>query len=222
MWPPCRWSVRSRVVGDRRPRSAELHSAVPRIWNLRGASQPEAPGRVGRPADCKSAIRRLELCVTGYGRFLDAPTGGRAVRVGDRLTCQHGLRFMQYSAISRVDWNRMIKAAPGNSPNSLHQKVRKAGLEPARLAALPTQSSATPRKTPSKHLVSRNSVPYSVPCLQGFCRVALLEARRLERQVGLYHPMTSSVASTPQATLVRALQLSGANVASEDPSAFSR
>jgi hypothetical protein len=37
-----------------------LHSAVSQIWNLRADGQSGALGRVGRPADCKSAIRQIE------------------------------------------------------------------------------------------------------------------------------------------------------------------
>ena len=51
-------TVRPRVVGDGRYRSAELHSAVTQIWNLRGLGKSEASRRLRRPADFKSPIRQ--------------------------------------------------------------------------------------------------------------------------------------------------------------------
>ena len=47
-------SVKSRT------RSAEFHSAVSQICNLRSVAQFDASQHFRRPADCKSAIRQSE------------------------------------------------------------------------------------------------------------------------------------------------------------------
>jgi hypothetical protein len=77
--------VHSRVVGDRRRRNAELHSAVSQILNLRGASQPEAPGRVERPADCMSVpLMREQIENLRYGL---PPTRGCTAQTRRRAAC---------------------------------------------------------------------------------------------------------------------------------------
>src|ERR671922_251741 len=43
-----------------RRRSAELHSAVSQICNLRRSPSSEAPGNVERIAECNSAIQQIE------------------------------------------------------------------------------------------------------------------------------------------------------------------
>ena len=51
-------AVYPQVLGDGRGRSAELHSAVPQIWNLQDVGEIVASRHFPRPADSKSAIRQ--------------------------------------------------------------------------------------------------------------------------------------------------------------------
>ena len=45
---------------DGSARSAELHSAVSQIWNLRRVGKPNPAGVFARLAECNSAIRQIE------------------------------------------------------------------------------------------------------------------------------------------------------------------
>ena len=58
--PPALLGLRKLEVRARRRRSAELHSAVSQVCNLRGVEVTRAFLMFQRPADCKSATRQIE------------------------------------------------------------------------------------------------------------------------------------------------------------------
>ena len=53
-------NIRNLELRARRGRSAELHSAVPQVCNLRSAGTKSTPPVSQRPTDCKSAIQQIE------------------------------------------------------------------------------------------------------------------------------------------------------------------